>query len=82
MPLLPVSVAPRIAPSASSGASSLALVVGLSVVALVAVVAGFAMVAAALLGWSAVSPVWGLLLAGGGLALATVARDRAPRLRR
>ena len=82
MPLLPVSVAPRIAPPARATASApMTLLVGLALCALVAVLSGFGVVAASLVGWSSVSPFWGLGLCSVGLVLARVARDRTPRVR-
>lgn len=81
MPLLPVSAAPRIAPSARDVSTPVAAVVTLSLAAFVAVVAGFALVASSLAGWSPLSPLWGLGLACAGLALVWTARERAPRLR-
>ena len=81
MPLLPVSVAPRVAPAAQPAASSTTVAVVLSVVALAAVVAGFGLVAASLVGWGSLSSLWGLGVACTGLLIARRARDRAPRLR-
>ena len=81
MPLLPVSVAPRIAPSARAEASSVTAVLVLSGAALVAVVVGFGLVATSLIGWSSMSPLWGLGVACAGLVAARAARERAPRLR-
>ena len=81
MPLLPVSVAPRIAPAARPAASSTTVAVVLSVIALATVVAGFGLVAASLVGWSSLSSLWGLGVACVGLLAARRARDRAPSLR-
>ena len=81
MPLLPVSVAPRIASPVQPASAPLGLVVALAAAALVAVVAGFLLVALTLAGWLLVSPMWGLSLCVVGVSLALVARERAPSVR-
>lgn len=81
MPLLPISVAPRIAPAARSASAPFGVVVALSLASLLAVAVGFLLVTLTLAGWLALSPMWGAGLSVAGLALALVARERAPSVR-